>query len=59
MNQATHNHKKMGGVIVLRSTEQLAEVQVPATSEHCWVKLTDLTKLGHEVDVPKSRLHVR
>ena len=29
INQATHNHKRVGAVVVLRSTAELAEVLVP------------------------------
>lgn len=44
-NEATHNHKRAGAVIVLRSTAELAEIQIPSSGEHFWVKLIDLTKL--------------
>ena len=45
-NQATHNHKRVGAVIVLQSTRELAEVQIPSSGDHFWVKLTDLTELA-------------
>jgi hypothetical protein len=48
-DQATHNHKRMGAVIVLRSTAELAEVQIPSSSDHFWVRLTDLTELAETI----------
>src|SRR5690348_8342997 len=48
-NQATHNHKRVGAVIVLRSTAELAEVQIPSSSDHFWVRLTDLTELAETI----------
>jgi hypothetical protein len=58
-NQATHNHKRVGAVIVLRSTAELAEILVPSSSDHFWVKRTDLTKLADDEGAPKSRAHIR
>lgn len=54
-NQATHNHKRAGAVIVLRSTAELAEVQIPSSGDHFWVKITDLTKLADDADGRKSQ----
>jgi hypothetical protein len=45
-NQATHNHKRVGAVIVLRSTAELAEVQIPSSGDHFGVRLTERTKLA-------------
>jgi hypothetical protein len=58
-NQATHNHKRVGAVVVLRSTAELAEVMVPSSGDHFWVKITDLTKLADVADGRKSRAHAR
>jgi hypothetical protein len=58
-NQATHNHKRVGAVIVLQSTEELAEVLVPSSCDHFWVKRTELTKLDDDEDERKSRPHIR
>jgi hypothetical protein len=44
----------MGAVVVLRSTTELAEVQVPSSGDHCWVKVTDLTKLDEDTVARKS-----
>jgi hypothetical protein len=47
--QATHDHKKVGAVIVLESTGQLAKVVIPTTDQEFWVKLEDLTPLTDAV----------
>ena len=57
--QPTHNHKRAGAVIVLRSTAELAEVQVPVSGDHFWVKIADLTKLGDDAGTPKPRTQRR
>jgi hypothetical protein len=54
--QATHGHKKVGTVIVLESTGQLAKVLIPTTDQECWVKLEDLTPLT-EVVIDKPKAH--
>jgi hypothetical protein len=43
--QATHNHKRAGAVVLLESTAELAKVMTPANGDEFWVKLTDLTEL--------------
>jgi hypothetical protein len=43
--QATHNHKRAGAVILLESTAELAKVVIPASGDAFWVRLTDLTQL--------------
>ena len=55
-NQATHNHKRMGAVIVLRSTAELAEIQIPSSGDHFWVKLTELTELAESAGGLKSQV---
>lgn len=55
--QPTHNHKRVGHVILLRSTAELAEVQVPISGDHFWVKIIDLTELTGSVSTRKSRPH--
>jgi hypothetical protein len=53
-DEVTHNHKRAGAVIVLRSTAELAEVLVPSSGDRFWVKRADLTKLADGED--KRRL---
>lgn len=48
VQRATHNHRRMGDVVVLQSTDQLAQVLTSA-SDTFWVKVTELTKLADEV----------
>jgi hypothetical protein len=43
--QATHSHKRLGSVVVLQSTVELAKISVSASGDECWVKLIDLTPL--------------
>ena len=52
--QATHNHKRAGAVLVLESTAELAKVLVPASGDEFWVKLVDLTLLVDGV-IEKSK----
>jgi hypothetical protein len=52
--QATHNHKRAGAVVVLQSTAELARVLVPGSGDEFWVKLIDLTELGAVVEKPKA-----
>lgn len=59
INQATHNHKRVGAVVVLRSTAELAEILVPSSHDHFWVKRFDLTKLADDLDMRKPRTHIR
>jgi hypothetical protein len=58
-NHATHNHKRAGAVTVLRSTAELAEILIPSSGEHFWVKLTDLTTLAESAEGRKPRRHSR
>jgi hypothetical protein len=54
----THRHKRIGDVVLLRSTEELGEILTSATGEKFWVKLTDLTQLA--VGEPsRKRRHTR
>jgi hypothetical protein len=53
--QATHNHKRSGPVVLLESTAELAKVLIPASGDEFWVRLTDLTQLGGDV-IEKSKL---
>jgi len=53
--QATHNHKRAGAVVVLESTAELAKVLIPASGDEFWVRLTDLTSLVGGV-IEKSKL---
>jgi hypothetical protein len=57
--EATHNHKRVGAVVVLRSTAELAEVVVPSSGDHFWVKVAELTKLGEDTPKRKSQARVR
>ena len=45
IHQATHFHKRVGDVVLLQSTPELAQVTTSA-SDTFWVKLADLTELG-------------
>jgi hypothetical protein len=45
IQQATHNHKRAGPVVVLHSTEGLARVLIPTSGDEFWVKREDLTEL--------------
>ena len=45
IQQATHNHKRVGAVVVLHSTEGLSRVLIPTSGDEFWVKRTDLTEL--------------
>lgn len=42
---ATHNHKRVGAVVLLESTAELAKVVIPTSGDEFWVKLVDLTLL--------------
>jgi hypothetical protein len=46
--QATHRHKRLGEVVILSSTEQLAHISTSSGAEKLWVKLTDLAALADE-----------
>jgi hypothetical protein len=52
--QATHNHKRVGPVVLLESTTELAKVFVLASEDEFWVKLTDLTLFGDNL-IEKTR----
>ena len=49
--QATHNHKRVGAVVLLESTAELAKVLVAGSGDEFWVKRTDLTPWGDSVKV--------
>jgi len=49
--QAKHNHKRVGAVVVLESTAELAKVLVAGSEDEFWVKRTDLTQLVNGVMV--------
>ncbi len=51
---ATHNHKRVGAVVLLESTAVLGKVLNPASRDEFWVKLSDLTQLvGGVIDKSK------
>ncbi len=52
--EATHDHKRMGTVVVLESTGELAKVLMPTTGDEFWVKLIDLTPLSDVVVVKRK-----
>ena len=56
-SEPTHHHKRVGEVILLRSTAELAEIQVPFSGDHFWVKITDLTELTERANARKPRGH--
>jgi hypothetical protein len=45
---ATHRHKRMGEVVLLQSTAELAQVSTSSGGEKLWVKLTDLSELAND-----------
>jgi hypothetical protein len=49
---ATHRHKRLGEVVMLRSTAELAQVFILGSSERLWVKLTDLNALSENESKP-------
>lgn len=49
---ATHRHKRLGEVVLLRSTAELAQISILGTSEKLWVKLTDLDALSKNGSKP-------
>jgi len=52
--EATHDHKRAGTVVVLESTAVLAKVLISTTGDEFWVKLTDLTLLT-DLEVDKRK----
>jgi hypothetical protein len=52
--QATHDHKRAGAVVLLQSTAVLGKV-LTAGGDEFWVKLTDLSLLGSGV-IEKSKV---
>jgi hypothetical protein len=54
IEQATHNHKRAGAVVVLESTAELARIRVLTSRDEFWVKLKDLAELVGGV-VPESK----
>jgi hypothetical protein len=46
IQEATHNHKRVGAVVVLQSTAELAQIVTVINGDTFWVKLADLTQLG-------------
>ena len=47
--QATHNHKRVGAVVLLESTRELGKVLTLVGQDEFWVKLTDLTVFGEDL----------
>lgn len=45
---ATHKHKRLGEVVVLHVSPELAQVLTLATREQLWVKRTDLSALAEK-----------
>ena len=45
----THKHKRVGAVVLLESTAELAKILVPLSGDEFWVRLTDLTQLAGSV----------
>ncbi len=46
IHQATHDHKRVGPVMVLQSTAELAQIVTVVGGDTFWVKLADLTQLS-------------
>jgi hypothetical protein len=56
IQQATHKHKRVGAVVVLQSTAELAQVVTALSGDTFWVKVADLTQLaGDQVQKPGKR----
>jgi hypothetical protein len=51
--QATHDHKRAGSVVLLESTAVLGKV-LTTNGDEFWVKLEDLTLAGGEIEKPKA-----
>ena len=51
IQEATHNHKRAGAVVVLQSTAELAQIVTVAGGDTFWVKVADLTP-GNQVQKP-------
>jgi hypothetical protein len=48
-DNATHKHRRLGEVVVLQSTTELAQVLTLDTRERMWVKQIDLSVLTEKV----------
>jgi hypothetical protein len=46
IQRATHNHKRLGAVVVLQSTAELAQIVTVVSGDSFWVKVADLTQLA-------------
>jgi hypothetical protein len=56
IQQATHNHKRVGAVVVLQSTGELAQVVTPISGDTFWVKAAELTELAsNRVEKPSKK----
>jgi hypothetical protein len=53
--QTTHRHKRLGAVVLLRSTAELAQVLLPASGERLWVKVSELSDLTHNGKTSRLR----
>jgi hypothetical protein len=49
-DHATHKHKRLGEVMVLHLTAELAQVVTLTTRERLWVKRTDLSALAEKTE---------
>ena len=49
ISEATHQHRRLGAVVVLQTTSELAKIAIPVSGEEFWVKISDLSELGAEV----------
>jgi hypothetical protein len=50
VQKATHEHKRVGAVVVLEWASELVKILVPSTGEQFWVKLADLSPLIGSAD---------
>lgn len=52
---ATHSHKRLGPVVVLQSTADLAQVVMTISGDTFWVKVAELTELSGDQLEKRSR----
>jgi hypothetical protein len=45
---ATHRHKRLGPVVVLHMSSELAKIVMPVSGDEFWVKISELSELTAE-----------
>jgi hypothetical protein len=51
---ATHRHKRLGAVVVLQMTSELAKIVMPVSGDEFWVKVSELSELTADAP-PKAK----